>query len=78
MSKIQYACQCIDQYGDITYEAEFDTYEEALNKVDYYRNLLINNNEENIHSCIEVVKYRIDEDEEVIDGSEQVLKTYCI
>ena len=78
MDNLQYTCRCIDQYGDITYEAEFNTYSEALNQVDYYRDLIRCNGEEDSHSCIEVVRYRIDEDEEIIDGSEKVLKTYGI
>jgi hypothetical protein len=78
MNKIQYACQCKNKDNDITYEAECDTYEEALNKVDYYRDLIRCNGEKSIHCCIEVIKFKVDDDDECIDNSEEVLKTYYV
>ena len=78
MSRTEYACQCKNQYNDITYGAEYNTYEEALNSVNHYRDLIRNNGEEDTHRCIEVVRYQVGDDDEMIDGTEKVLKTYSI
>lgn len=78
MSRIEYACEYKDQHNGIIYGIVYNTYEEALNSVNYYRDLIQNNGEEDTHGCIEVVRYQVNDDDEIIDGTEKILKTYSI
>lgn len=78
MPKTEYACQCYDNYHDVTYGAEFDTLSEAEAQVEKYRELIRVNGEQSQHSCIEVVKYQVDDDDEVIDGTEKTIKRFNI
>ena len=74
--KVDYSCDCINNDGDITYGAEFDTYDEAVKYVDHYRELIQNNGEENEHSHIQICKNILDVNDDII--SSKVLKTYNI
>ena len=47
MSRIEYACEYKDQHNGIIYGIVYNTYEEALNGVNYYRDLIQNNDEKN-------------------------------
>jgi len=73
---IDYSCDCINNDGDITYGAEFDTFDEAVKYVNHYRKLISNNGEEDQHSHIEVSQNRLDEDDNII--SHKVLKVFDI
>ena len=44
MNKIEYSCICYDIRGDITYCAEATNFDDAVNKVNYYRKLIENPN----------------------------------
>lgn len=73
---IDYACECINKEGDVTYGAEFDTIDEAIKQVDHYRELIKNNGEEDEHSHIEISKETVDEEGNIL--SHKVIKTYNI
>lgn len=72
--KVEYSCNCINNDGDITYGAEFDTMDEAIKYVDHYKELISNNGEEDIHSHIEVCKDIVDEDGNIL--SHKVIKMF--
>lgn len=76
MSQTEYSINCFNNYHDITYGTECNTYEEAVNKVDYYRELIRTNGEEDMHSVIEISRDTIDDEGEII--SSKLLKTYSI
>lgn len=76
MSKIEYCCTCFNRDNDVTYEAQCETQQEAIDKVNYFRDLIKTNGETDEHSRIEVRKSFLDEDDEEIDS--KVLKKYSI
>ena len=75
-TKIEYSCDCYNRDYDITYGTECDTYEEAKNKVDYYRKLIHDNGEEDEHLYIEVSKDTVDSNGDIIEH--KVLNVYHI
>lgn len=73
---IEYTCSVLNRDSDITYSASEKDLESARKRVDYYRQLVRDNGEEDIMSYIEITKDKLDDDDEII--SSQVIETHHI
>ena len=62
---IEYATQCINNDGDITYEGVRSTLQDARTLVEHYRELIRDNGEEDSHNYINIVKQVCGSDGEV-------------
>ena len=73
---IEYTCSVLNRDSDIMYSASEESLEAARKRINYYRELVRNNGEEDIVNYIEITKDRLDEDGEII--SSKVIETHSI
>lgn len=73
---IEYTCSVLNRDSDIIYSASEKDLESARKRVDYYRQLVRDNGEEDMMSYIEITKDKLDDDDEII--SSQVIETHHI